>query len=107
MHDTRPYDSFEQLGLDSLDYVELIMFVEETYDVEFVDEAVDDIKTIGGLHGLLIRTLESQREAEVTHRDTEHTRGSAISKARNLPYHRGNPQAFQNPGRCTHCGRSG
>jgi hypothetical protein len=88
---TKPYSSWEDLGLDSLDYVELIMFVEEEYDVDF-DQAVDDIKSIGGLHGLLIRTLESQREVDVTHRDTEHTRSS-------LGF------VGQNPGRCSHCGR--
>jgi acyl carrier protein len=98
MSELRSDSSWEELGLDSLDYVELIMYVEEKYEVDLPDDKVDDIKTIGGLHILLIRALESQREVDITHRDTEHARGSAISKARNLPYQ-------GNPGRCSHCGR--
>jgi acyl carrier protein len=71
------YSTFEDLGMDSLDFVELIMYVEEEYNVELPDDKVEDIKTIGGLHILLIRTLEGKREAEVTHRDTEHKRASS------------------------------
>jgi acyl carrier protein len=78
---TRPYSTWEDLGLDSLDFVELITMVEEEYNVEFTDLAVDDIKTIGGLHGLLVRKLDSQREVDITHRDSVNTR-------------------------CSHCGRS-
>jgi acyl carrier protein len=76
---TRPYSSWEDLGLDSLDYVGLIIFVEEEYDVDF-DQAVDDIKSIGGLHGLLVRTLEKQRAAEISHRDTVNTRCSSCGQ---------------------------
>jgi acyl carrier protein len=84
-NDTRPYTTFVDLGLDSLDVVELVMFVEEEYDVDLPKE-VDDIKSLAGLHGLLFRTREIQRREGVTHRDTEHVRSSVISKARNLPY---------------------
>jgi acyl carrier protein len=75
MYVTRPYDTFEQLGLDSLDFVELILMVEEEFNVDF-DNNIDAVKTIGGLHVLLIRTLEGQREVEITHKDTFNSRCS-------------------------------
>jgi acyl carrier protein len=99
MHDMKSYSSFEDLGVDSLDFVELIMMVEEKYDVELTDRELDGIRTVGGLHVLLTRTIEAERKVDITHRDTEHTRCSEVSKARNLPYQ-------VSPGRCTHCGRS-
>jgi acyl carrier protein len=77
---TRPYSPWGDLGLDSLDQVELILMVEEEYDVD-LDQEVDDIKTIGGLHGLLVRKLNKKRLVDITHRDTVNTR-------------------------CSHCGRS-
>jgi acyl carrier protein len=78
--ETRPYTTLEDLGLDSLDFVELILMVEEEYDVD-LDQEVDEIKSIGGLHGLLVRTLQKDREVPITTRDTVNTR-------------------------CSHCGRS-
>jgi acyl carrier protein len=101
MHDMKSYSSFEDLGVDSLDFVELVMMIEEKYDVELTDRELDSIKTIGGLHVLLRRTIDADRnrsnfrwrKVDITHRDTEHTRCSEVSKARNI-------------GRCRHCGRS-
>ena len=37
----------EDLGADSLDVVDLIMSIEEEFDIEIPDEAVEDIKTVG------------------------------------------------------------
>lgn len=37
----------EDLGADSLDVVELLMSIEDEFEVEIPDEAIEDIKTIG------------------------------------------------------------
>ena len=37
----------EDLGADSLDMVDLVMSVEEEFDIEVPDEAVENIKTVG------------------------------------------------------------
>jgi len=36
----------EDLGADSLDMVELIMHIEESFDVQILDEDVENIKTV-------------------------------------------------------------
>jgi acyl carrier protein len=42
-------DTLESLGADSLDRVELVMNLEEHFNVEIDDEKVDEIKTVGQL----------------------------------------------------------
>ncbi len=37
----------EDLGADSLDLVELVMAMEQEFDIEIPDEDVEDIKTVG------------------------------------------------------------
>ncbi len=37
----------DDLGADSLDVVELLMSIEDEFDVEIPDEAIDTMKTIG------------------------------------------------------------
>ncbi|MFN8389785.1 MAG: acyl carrier protein [Bdellovibrionota bacterium] len=37
----------EDLGADSLDIVELVMALEEEYDIEISDEAAEKIQTVG------------------------------------------------------------
>lgn len=37
----------EDLNIDSLDLVDLIIMLEEEYDIEFDEDAADSIKTIG------------------------------------------------------------
>ena len=37
----------EDLGTDSLDVVEMLMSVEDEFDVEIPDEKIEDLKTIG------------------------------------------------------------
>ena len=39
--------TFEDLGADSLDVVELVMALEEEFDLEIADEDVDSINSIG------------------------------------------------------------
>ena len=37
----------EDLGADSLDIVDLVMSIEDEFDLEFPDEAVENVKTVG------------------------------------------------------------
>ncbi len=37
----------DDLGADSLDIVDLVMSLEEEFDTEIPDEAIEDIKTVG------------------------------------------------------------
>ena len=37
----------EDLGADSLDMVDLVLSIEEEFDIEVPDEAVENIKTVG------------------------------------------------------------
>ena len=39
----------EDLGADSLDVVDLVMSIEESFDVEIPDEEVESIKTVGDI----------------------------------------------------------
>lgn len=39
----------EDLGADSLDVVDLVMSLEEEFDIEIPDETVENIKTIGDI----------------------------------------------------------
>ena len=48
----------DDLGADSLDVVELIMALEEEFDMEIPDEAVENIKTIGDIVKYIEEKLE-------------------------------------------------
>ena len=39
----------EDLGADSLDVVDLVMSIEESFDVEVPDDEVENIKTVGDI----------------------------------------------------------
>ena len=39
----------EDLGADSLDVVDLLMSIEDEFEIEIPDEEIDNIKTVGGL----------------------------------------------------------
>ena len=39
----------DDLGADSLDVVDLVMSLEEAFDIEIPDEAVENIKTVGDI----------------------------------------------------------
>lgn len=43
----------EDLGADSLDYIELTMGCEEEFDIEIGDDALDGVKTVGDLVKLI------------------------------------------------------
>lgn len=47
----------EELGLDSLDYVDIIMSIEEKCALEFVEEDITDFKTFGDLKRALEKKL--------------------------------------------------
>ena len=48
----------EDLGADSLDVVDLVMSIEESFDVEIPDEDVEGIKTVGDI----VKYIESKTE---------------------------------------------
>lgn len=41
--------TFEDIDADSLDIVELVMALEEEYDLEISDQEIENIKTIGDI----------------------------------------------------------
>jgi acyl carrier protein len=49
----------DDLGADSLDIVELVMSLEETFDIEIPDEDAEKIQTIGDATAYLKERLES------------------------------------------------
>lgn len=48
----------EDLGADSLDVVDLVMSIEESFDVEIPDEEVENIKTVGDI----VKNIENKVE---------------------------------------------
>lgn len=48
----------DDLGADSLDTVDLVMSIEEVFDIEIPDEAVENIKTIGDI----VNYIEANQE---------------------------------------------
>ena len=53
-------DMQEDLGVDSLDVVDLIVIISEEFDIEIPDEVVDNIKTIGDI----VAYIDSQQQAD-------------------------------------------
>ncbi len=49
--------SFEDLGADSLDIVEIVMALEEEFDVEISDDEAEQAKTVGDVVNYLAATL--------------------------------------------------
>mmetsp|Transcript_21454 Transcript_21454/g.35529 ORF Transcript_21454/g.35529 Transcript_21454/m.35529 type:complete len:109 (-) Transcript_21454:112-438(-) len=47
----------EDLDADSLDVVEMVMSIEETFEIEIDDEAASSIKTVGDVCNYLDKTL--------------------------------------------------
>jgi acyl carrier protein len=43
------------LGADSLDVVELVMAIEESFDIEIPDEAIEEMRTIGDVETYVAR----------------------------------------------------
>lgn len=48
----------EDLGADSLDVVDLVMSIEESFDVEIPDEEVENIKTVGDIFKYIENKVE-------------------------------------------------
>ena len=46
------------LGLDRIDVVELVMNVEESFDIEIAEEEAKKVNTVGDLIGIVTRKLE-------------------------------------------------
>ncbi|MBO4693870.1 MAG: acyl carrier protein [Clostridia bacterium] len=46
---TMETDIAEDLGADSLDVVELLMSIEDEFDVEIPDEKIESLKTVGSV----------------------------------------------------------
>ncbi len=56
--DISPEKTLVDLGLDSLDTVELIMRFEEEFDIEIEEEEVAHIRTVGDVIAYVERALE-------------------------------------------------
>ncbi len=50
----------EDLGADSLDVVELVMAIEEKFDIEIPDEDAEKIRTVGDAQAYIIEKLGSK-----------------------------------------------
>lgn len=50
---TKEANLFEDLGADSLDYVEMVFLLEEEFDVEIADNDLDKVKTVNDILELL------------------------------------------------------
>ncbi len=48
----------DDLGADSLDVVDLVMSLEEEFDIEVPDEEIENMKTVGDV----VRFIESKQE---------------------------------------------
>ena len=53
-------DMQEDLGVDSLDVVDLIVIISEEFDIEIPDEVVDNIKTVGDI----VAYIDSLQQAD-------------------------------------------
>ena len=47
----------DDLGADSLDTVELVMALEEEYDIEIADEEAEVLKTFGDVHKFVLEKI--------------------------------------------------
>lgn len=52
--------TFEEIDADSIDIVEMIMAIEDIYDVEFPEDDLDEFKTMGSLVKTLYRYINSR-----------------------------------------------
>jgi acyl carrier protein len=50
--------SFEDLGADSLDLVELVMALEETFNIEVAEDELKEIRTVGEAFELIYAKLQ-------------------------------------------------
>ncbi len=52
----------EDLGADSLDFIEIGMTVEETFHLTIPDEEMEGVRTVGDLYDALAILLECERQ---------------------------------------------
>lgn len=58
-------DRFEKdLGLDSLDVIDLVMFVEDVYGIRIEDEEIENLSHVRDLVDLTLRKLEEMENEE-------------------------------------------
>lgn len=58
-------DRFEKdLGLDSLDVIDLVMFVEDVYGIRIEDEEIENLSRVRDLVDLTLRKLEEMESEE-------------------------------------------
>ena len=55
--DITPDSTFESLGIDSLDIVELVMGIEEKFEISIPDEAAEKIVTVGDVVDYIVNSL--------------------------------------------------
>lgn len=54
--------SFDDIGMDSLDFVELVMIVEQHLDIEVDDESIlEDLETVGDFVSKCIELVREQK----------------------------------------------
>ncbi|MEN6462142.1 MAG: acyl carrier protein [Syntrophomonas sp.] len=53
--------TFEQINADSIDIVEMIMAIEDVYDVEFPEEDLEQFSTVGALLSALYSFLDQAK----------------------------------------------
>ena len=50
-------DILDDLGADSLDVVELVMAIEEAFDIEIADEDAEAMRTVGDVEAYVVKRL--------------------------------------------------
>lgn len=53
--------TLEDLGADSLDIVEMVMAIEQEWDMEIPDEAAEEIKTVGDAVNYIVTHAQTSR----------------------------------------------
>jgi acyl carrier protein len=59
----RPETTFEELGMDSLDAIELLFEIEEEFDLTVDDDAVQGKETVGQVIAAVRQALAAQPDA--------------------------------------------
>jgi acyl carrier protein len=57
VEELKPETTFQELGYDSLDAVEVVMLLEEEFDIVMPDEDADSIDTVGQMISYVTRRL--------------------------------------------------
>lgn len=60
--DIQPEKSFDELGADSIDKVEIVMDIEDSFQIAISDEEAEDVKTISDAMTLISAKIEKKRK---------------------------------------------